>query len=159
MSGKVGQRSRYKTKLPPTFTFKRSYLERMDRRCQIARDLRDRLTLLVESLGGIENLSYQGQSLCERFVFLETWLEGKEQAFLSGEPLDESLYLSGLTTFNGLFKRLGIERKTKPVYDLAQQFAAHQETENPLVRISRATPTPESPEPHHPDSPLTDSEP
>lgn len=75
-----GTRTNRKTKpqgLPRSY--EQGFLNKLDRRTEIARQLKHSYTAIADDLGGEEQLSHVKRSLVERFVFLEAVLQGIER--------------------------------------------------------------------------------
>jgi hypothetical protein len=123
MSGKPG---RYSTK--PTDVenkYHGAVLDKLDGRVRLARTLRERMRALTNDLGGVNDLSYQEQSLCKRAVHLERLLERKESALAHGGTCDESTYLNSINALSGLYSKLGLRRRAKQVLTL-QEYVSRQ---------------------------------
>lgn len=112
-------------------TYEPSFLDELDGRCKVAKLIRGRFVALVSDQGGLTNLSYQRQSLCWRFLHLESWIEGQEQALAEGKKVDAARYLAALNSYVGLLARLGLERRAKPVQSLDAYLAGPPSHEQP----------------------------
>lgn len=122
MSGKRGQRSQLPTEISERYTS--SFLDELDGRSRVARELRSRWSALANAQGGERELSYMRRSLVSRFVHLEAWLELQEAALANGQKIDESKYFAALNAFTGLLNKLGLERRRKPVQSLNDYLTA-----------------------------------
>ena len=98
MAGKAGQKGAKATAIP--LRYASGFMAELDGRSAVARELRGRLDDLMADLGGVEVLSYQRRSLCERAIHLEARLQSLEAAFAQGtaENGDESRY-AALTNY------------------------------------------------------------
>ena len=113
MAGKAGQKSQLPTEIPERYTS--SFLDELDGRSRVARELRSRWSALANAQGGERELSYMRRSLVNRFIHLECWLENQEAALANGQKIDEAKYFAALNSFAGLLGKLGLERRTKPI--------------------------------------------
>jgi hypothetical protein len=136
MAGKQGQLSTKATEVETRFDDR--FMQELDGRCEVARDLRDRFRALVSDLGGLSTLSYQEQSLCRRLIHLERLVELKELKLAQGGRLDENLYFCGINALSGLLSKIGLKRRVK-VLALAD-YLKHKET------ASEPTPTTATPQ-------------
>ncbi len=113
MSGKPGQKSDKPVSLPDRFS--EQFLEGMDGRSRIAKELRSRLDDLMQDLGGELSLSYQRRSLAKRAVFLEATIEGREAALARGDDVDLGPLIQGVNSLIGLYRVLGLNRRSREV--------------------------------------------
>jgi len=97
---------------------KGAWLANLDQRTALAHELSDRLTQLVNDLGGEENLSYQKRVLCERVIWLEHYLRHEEEKLASGEPFDSNRWSQSVNVLAGLLSKLGLERQSKGMNSL-----------------------------------------
>ena len=116
MAGKRGQKGRKATEIAERY--QEDFLEAMDGRGRIVKTLRQRLGALVADLGGLAELSYQERSLCRRVIHLERHIERKELSLAHGGTVEETDYLSAINCLSGLFSKIGIKRRSKPVMSL-----------------------------------------
>jgi len=107
--------------------YRRNTLDDLDGRYRPVREAKARWSQLASDLGGINELSYQKQSLLWRFVFLEGWIEDQERRMIQGQAVDESKWLSALGSFTSLLSRIGLERKARGI--------------SPLERLRASAPT------------------
>jgi hypothetical protein len=98
--------------------FRSGFLDTLDGRVAIAKALRHRLGLLMNDLGGLDELSYQEQSLCKRAIHLERLIEKKEEALASGEPVAEVAYFTSINSLVNVLGKIGTKRRPKPVQTL-----------------------------------------
>lgn len=100
------------------------FIEKLDRRFASTKVVIPRFDELTAHLGGIENLSYQQRSLAERSIWLEYWLAQQESALAMGKPFEVGKWVQGTNALVGLFSRLGIEKKQRPVKRLHELLAS-----------------------------------
>jgi len=96
------------------------WLDQLDGRYAIARELRERFAEVCEDLGGSDTLSYAQRSLVERALWLEYWLSQQEQALAKGQDFDVSRWIQAANSLQGIFTRLGLERKAKNAPSLGE---------------------------------------
>jgi len=94
------------------------FLDNLDGRLGIARELRQRFAELTGDLGGSANLSYAQRSLCERALFLEFWLARQEAALANGKAFDVGKWTQACNSLQGLFAKLGLKRAPKNFLDM-----------------------------------------
>lgn len=94
------------------------WLEKMDGRTNVARIVRHRLGALESDLGGRDALSYQQRSLCKRAIWTEAVIEQHETSLARGEDVDIGRLTQATNSLIGLFKTLGLERRSRDVPDL-----------------------------------------
>ena len=99
--------------IPDRFSF--GWLDSLDSRLAIAREMRARYAALTDDLGGIDNLSYQQRSLCERALWLEFWLAQQERELASGNEFPVNSWIQGSNSLIGLYRSLGLERQAKSI--------------------------------------------
>lgn len=102
----------------PPKQYRPGWLDSLDGRYSIARELRERFTEICADLGGVEYLSYAQRSLIERGLWLEYWLSQQEQALAKGQDFDVSRWIQAANSLQGIYSRLGLERKQRDVPDL-----------------------------------------
>lgn len=98
--------------------FQQGWLEALDSRTALARQMRQRFDSLTDDLGGADSLSYQERSLCERALWLEFWLASQERELANGEGFDVSRWIQAANSLQGIFSKLGLERRAKDVPNL-----------------------------------------
>jgi len=111
MAGKRGQRGTKPIEVGSQYNPR--FLEELDRRSMVAKQLKERLRLLMTDLGGWRDLSYQEQSLCQRAVHLERLIETKELALAAGQAIDENKYTNAICALSGLLSKLGMKKRVK----------------------------------------------
>ena len=97
-----------------------AFLDALDGRYRIARALKSRLKELHADLGGPEHLSYAERSLCKRVLFLEASIEGVEARLAQGEAVDIGPWVQSLNSMLGLYRVLGVERRSRDVSTLQE---------------------------------------
>lgn len=101
-------------KQPPK-TFKPNWMNHLDTRTTVAKEMRERFTCMTSDLGGLEHLSYAQKSLVERALWLEHWLRTQESELASGEPFDVGKWVQAANSLQGILSKLGLERQAKNV--------------------------------------------
>ncbi len=106
----------------PPDRFQQGWLDRLDGRYALARDLRDRFQALTDDLGGASNLSYAQRALAEHALWLDHWLHQQERALAEGrmEDFDVGRWTQGLNALSGVLTKLGLKRVPKDVPDLSE---------------------------------------
>ena len=99
--------------------FEAGWLAKMDTRVALVRELRARLDALAVDLGGMDSLSYQERSLCERAIFVEYLLAKQERDLIEGKDFDAGAWVQAVNALSGLFNRLGLQRRQTDVQDLS----------------------------------------
>jgi len=98
--------------------YRPGWLDSLDGRYGIARELRARFDEVCTDLGGADRLSYMQRSLVERALWLESWLSQQEQALAKGHDFDVSRWIQAANSLQGVYSRLGMERRAKDTPDL-----------------------------------------
>jgi hypothetical protein len=142
MSGKRGQLGTKPIEVGSRYDAR--FLEDLDRRSMVAKQLKERLRLLMTDLGGWRDLSYQEQSLCKRAVHLERLIEIKELALASGRTIDENKYTNAICALSGLLSKLGLKKRVT-VLSLTDYLQA--KTNDPQRTTSTQDGTDPGPEP------------
>lgn len=106
--------------------YARGWLDGLDYRTALARQMRDRYKSLTDDMGGVDALSYAQRSLCERALWLEYWLSQQEKELAEGGELDVARWTQGCNSLQGILYKLGLERKARDVPSL-QEFMAKRE--------------------------------
>ncbi len=117
-----GKSDKLLTQLPADYSA--DWLERFDKRTKIWRAVMPRIEALQADAGGVQNLTHARQSLIRRAVFLELLAETQEMRFASGVALDTGAYTQALNSLLGVYRVLGVERRSKPVKSLRQHLGA-----------------------------------
>lgn len=100
--------------------FASGWLESLDGRLSLARDLRERFSAVCEDLGGRDQLSYMQRSLVERGLWLEYWLSQQEKELASGQPFDVGRWVQAANSLQGIYSKLGLQRQARDVPTLAE---------------------------------------
>jgi hypothetical protein len=100
--------------------FRRGWLDELDGRLGLARDLRARFDEIAADLGGIETLSYARRSLIERALWAEFWISRQERDLAEGREIDVGRYTQAVNSLQGLFSRIGLDRVAKRVPSLSE---------------------------------------
>jgi hypothetical protein len=95
------------------------WIEKLDGRTTLARVVQSRLAELQADLGGLHALSYQERSLTRRAVWLEALIESREAALARGEEIEEGVHTQSINALMGVWKALGLQRRSRDVTDLA----------------------------------------
>ena len=125
MSGKPGCKSQKPTELAERY--EAGYLDQLDGRVRVAKNLRERLGALVSDLGGLAALSYQERSLCRRVIHLERIIDKKELTLAHNGTIDEQSYYSALNALSGLFSKLGLKRRARKIASLEEYLKQQPE--------------------------------
>jgi len=103
---------------PVSAKFANGWLDGVDGRLGLARELRQRFETLTNDLGGSDSLSYAQRSLCERALWLEYWLATQEKDLANGGEFDVGKWVQAANSLQGIFAKLGLKRVPKDVTDL-----------------------------------------
>lgn len=106
--------------------FQSGWLDRLDSRHNLTRELRERYAEICTDLGGVDSLSYMQRSLVERYLFLELWLSQQERSLAEGGELDISRWVQANNAASGLASRLGLDRKAKEAPTLGEYLAKRE---------------------------------
>jgi hypothetical protein len=104
--------------------FHHGWLDSLDYRTAMAREMRERYVALTNDLGGVDRLSYAQRSLCERALWLEFWLASQERALAAGAEFDAGKWTQACNALQGIFSKLGLRRQTRDVPSLPEYLAA-----------------------------------
>jgi hypothetical protein len=107
------------------------FLENLDGRLGVARDLRQRFEALTGDLGGSDSLSYAQRSLCERALFLEFWLARQEATLANGGKFEVGPWVQATNSLQGIFGKLGLRRVAKNVPSVTE-FMEHYISRNTM---------------------------
>ena len=108
--------------------YSNGFLDNLDGRLGIARELRQRFEALTNDLGGSANLSYAQRSLCERALFLEFWLARQEAALANGGKFEVGPWVQACNSLQGIFAKLGLKRAPKDHLDIDAWIKKNQTT-------------------------------
>ena len=106
--------------------FQSGWLDRLDSRHNLTRELRERYAEVCTDLGGADSLSYMQRGMVERLLWLEYWLSQQEQALAKGQDFDVSRWIQAANSYQGLSKTLGLERKAKEAPTLGEYLAKRE---------------------------------
>lgn len=106
--------------------YRPGWLDSLDGRYGIARELRARFDEVCSDLGGADRLSYMQRSLVERALWLEYWLSQQEQALAKGNDFDVSRWIQAANSLQGVYSRLGLERKTRDAPSLSDYLRSRE---------------------------------
>lgn len=112
------------TEVPGDYTA--GWLDKLDGRYAFAQEMRGRFDEMAADLGGVDTLSYMQRSLIERALWLEYWLSAQEKDLASGEQLDVGRWVQASNALQGIYGRLGIERRSKQAPSLNDYLAERQ---------------------------------
>lgn len=100
------------------------WLASLDGRTSVAQDMGVRFDEICRDLGGADRLSYMQRSLIERALWIEYWLASQERELAEGREVDTGRYVQAANGLQGIFNRLGLERRARDVTpDLATYIA------------------------------------
>ncbi len=108
----------------PPDKFSQGWLHSLDGRTTIAQIMAERWQSFTDDLGGADSLSYAQRSLVERALFLEFWLKQQEQELAAGREVDMGRYTQSVNSYQGLLIKLGLDRQSKNIPDLASFLKA-----------------------------------
>ena len=111
--------------IPGKFT--NGWLDDLDGRLGLARELRERYQALTDDLGGADQLSYAQRSLSERALWLEFWLATQERELAAGAEFDVARWTQAANSLQGIFAKLGLNRVARDAITL-QQFIASKDS-------------------------------
>ena len=103
---------------PLSAKFANGWLDDLDGRLGLARELRQRFETLTNDLGGSDSLSYAQRSLCERALWLEYWLATQEKDLANGGEFDVGKWVQAANSLQGIFAKLGLKRVPTDVTSL-----------------------------------------
>jgi hypothetical protein len=106
--------------------FRSGWLEALDGRLSLARDLRERFDTVCNDLGGADRLSYMQRSLVERGLWLEYWLSQQERELARDADFDVGKWVQAANSLQGIYSKLGLQRKAKDVPSLAEYLAKRE---------------------------------
>jgi hypothetical protein len=128
VSGKKGQKSKKATEIPDRFS--QQFLETMDSRLAVVRELRQKFKNYCQDLGGEAELSWKQKGLTKRLLHVEGLCESKEASLVKGEAIDEVKYLNEVETYRRLCTTLGIKKHPRLVGTLAEQYARREDAQS-----------------------------
>lgn len=98
--------------------FAPGWIAAMDSRTAIAQDMQARFSEVCADMGGLEALSYMQRSLIERGLWLEYWLGQQERGLALGQTFDVGKWVQAANGLQGIWAKLGLERKARDVTGL-----------------------------------------
>ena len=104
--------------IEPPAAYAPGWLQSLDGRLGLAKDMRRRFDELTDDLGGADRLSYAQRSLCERALWLEYWLASQERSLASGDDFDVGKWVQAANSLQGIYSKLGLQRQAQDVPDL-----------------------------------------
>jgi hypothetical protein len=104
------------------------WLDQLDGRLSVAKDVRSRFEALTVDLGGLDTLSYQQRSLCERAVWLEFHLAAQERELAAGKEFNVGVWVQASNALLGLYRHLGLARVARKTEGL-HEYMARKATE------------------------------
>jgi hypothetical protein len=93
--------------------FQGDFLERVDGRSLLGREVRMRIEGIEADLGGPDALSHAQRSLVRRAVWLELCAEQDETRIAEGGGIDIGPHTQLVNTLVGLYKTLGLKRQAR----------------------------------------------
>lgn len=112
-----------KLQTPPD-RFTQGWLEGLDGRTEIAKQMRERFQSFTNDLGGADHLSYAQRSLVERSLWLEFWLASQERELAGGGEFDVGKWVQAANSLQGIMAKLGLERVARDVPTLSDYIAS-----------------------------------
>jgi len=92
------------------------FLDGLDNRTRLHRELTTRIEVVISDLGGEDNLTYVKQALVRHFIFLDAMLDCMAvQIAKEGTAEHLGKYSVAFNTLIGVAKTLGLERQSKKV--------------------------------------------
>lgn len=110
--------------------FQAGFIEKLDKRATVTKELLERYGQLCDDLGGAEGLSYQQRSLAQRALWLEYWVAESERTLCDGGAIDISKHSQAVAMLASVYAKLGLQRvaRTRSLSDI---IAAGKEKSNP----------------------------
>jgi len=107
--------------------------EKVDGRGLAARTYRAGLRELYADLGGEAHLSFVEKALGRRAMALELWLGSVDARALRGDDITSlmGVYAQSTNTLLGIYRLLGLKRRTKPVPSLQEYLAQRYGSDTP----------------------------
>jgi hypothetical protein len=107
--------------------YKAGFLREMDLRTELAQRLNDAYTEIIDDLGGGNALTHVKSAMVERFVFLESVVQGLE-AQIANKPQEADAlmgrWVQSVNALIGLAKTVGLERRLRKATDLRAYIEA-----------------------------------
>ena len=106
--------------------FRPNWIEELDNRYSFAQEIRQRYARYAADLGGEDSLSYAQLSLISHALFLQHALNQQERDLARGKDIDMGRYTQALNSLQGIFSKLGLERRAKDMMDLNTYLKAKE---------------------------------
>ncbi len=100
------------------------FAERLDGRTHVAKTILGRIEAIESDMGGADGLSHARRSLIRRVVWLEAVIEHSEQRLAAGDGIDLGGHTQAINTLIGLYRLLGLERRTRKVRTLREVMSS-----------------------------------
>ncbi len=113
-----GKSTKLLATLPDNYTA--NWLDKLDKRTKVAKAVLQRIADLEADAGGTDSLTAARRSLIRHAAWLDAIVDSHELRLAAGETLDVGAYTQALNSLLGLFRMLGLERKTKPTRKLRE---------------------------------------
>jgi hypothetical protein len=103
--------------------YRAGWLEKLDKRTKVAKAIMQRIQALESDAGGADTLSHAKTSLIRRAAFLEAICESHELRLAAGDAIDVGSYTQTLNSMLGLYRLLGLERRSRNVGSLQEYIS------------------------------------
>jgi len=125
------------TKLLATLpdNYSADWVDRLDKRTMVARAVLARIAELESDAGGAESLSAARRSLIRHAAWLDGIVESYELRLATGQQIDVGAYTQSLNSLLGLYRLIGLERKSRPLRTLREAM------DGPAAPVAAETPT------------------
>jgi hypothetical protein len=107
-------------------SYSANWLQRLDKRTKIARAVLSRIAELESDAGGADSLSASRRSLIRHAAWLDALVDSHELRLASGQEIDSGAYTQSLNSLIGLYRLLGLERRTRRVETLRDLMAGNE---------------------------------
>ncbi len=111
----MGRKTKEKRLATIGTTYDPQFMERLDGRTNLSWIIPQRVAAIEQDLGGTDNLSYARRSLVKRAVWLEAVVETFEQNLAADRTTDLGAYTQAINSMLGIYRQLGIERRSRHV--------------------------------------------
>jgi hypothetical protein len=109
----VSIKTRLRKELPVKFG--KNFVEQMDGRSALGKEVRCRIEAIEADLGGPDTLSHAQRSLVEHAVWVDLALSNEECRIARGEGIDIGPHTQLVNTLVGLYKTLGLKRQARQI--------------------------------------------
>jgi hypothetical protein len=96
--------------------YEENFIFKLDKRLDITHELIAKFKRIEDDLGGDSSLSYLQQSLIQRYLFLEYWLQETEKKLIKGKEVDIGKWVQSINSAQGVIAKLGLEKKPKDIF-------------------------------------------